>query len=169
MAGSMRGRRGLRGRLAARAAPVLARVLADLPAALLVVVALHQIHLARTAHLNPWKGGGFGMFATTDHASARRVRALALTGDGGSTRLAIPPDLGREVLRVRHLPVEAERLARRLARRAARGAIPAPPATEAVRVEVWRIEIDLDAGVKRERRLHQAVAVLAPPGPEARP
>ena len=37
-----------------------------LPAAVLIATAGRQIVLARTAHLTPWSGGGFGMFATTD-------------------------------------------------------------------------------------------------------
>ncbi len=162
MAGALRRRRRIRG-IVPGAAARSRRVLADLPALLLVAVALHQIHLARTAHLNPWKGGGFGMFATTDHASARRLRVWAAGTAEGRTPLPIPPDLGREALRVRHLPVEAEALARELARRLAAGEIAAPPGTAAVRIEVWRIEIDLDAGAKRERKLHQAVAVLPTP------
>ena len=32
--------------------------------------------LARTAGLSPWKGGGFGMFSTTDDAGRRRVRVF---------------------------------------------------------------------------------------------
>jgi len=145
------------------------RVLADLPALLLVTVALHQIHLARTAHGNPWKGGGFGMFATTDHASARRVRAFAAGAPAGEARLPIPPELTRDALRVRHLPRKAAELARELAHRVAEGRLPAPPGTRAVRVEVWRLEVDLDAGALRERKLHQEVAGLPGPGAKRAP
>jgi hypothetical protein len=42
-----------------------------LPVSLLVVVAGAQVTLATTAGLSPWKGGGFGMFATTDDAGRR--------------------------------------------------------------------------------------------------
>lgn len=37
-------------------------------------VALHQVHLATTSDLTPWKGGGFGMFSSPDRASHRAVR-----------------------------------------------------------------------------------------------
>ena len=35
-----------------------------------------QVTLARTAGLSPWKGGGFGMFSTTDDAGRRHVRVF---------------------------------------------------------------------------------------------
>ena len=44
-----------------------------LPPVLLVIVAVSQIVVARTADLTPWKGGGFGMFATLDHGAYRGV------------------------------------------------------------------------------------------------
>ena len=37
-----------------------------LPVALLMAVATVQVILATAAGLTPWKGGGFGMFSTTD-------------------------------------------------------------------------------------------------------
>ena len=56
------------------------RSLPWLPSALLVLVALIQITLTRTVDLDPWKGGGFGMFATVDGISSRQLRATALAG-----------------------------------------------------------------------------------------
>lgn len=47
-----------------------------LPVILLAVVAATQIVLTKTADLSPWKGGGFGMFATLDGSAARRVRIV---------------------------------------------------------------------------------------------
>jgi hypothetical protein len=47
-----------------------------LPVALLVAVASVQVVLTRTAGLSPWKGGGFGMFSTTDDSGRRRVRVF---------------------------------------------------------------------------------------------
>src|SRR5262245_2192837 len=44
------------------------------PAAPLLAVAVTQVVLARVADLSPWKGGGFGMFATNDGAAFRYVR-----------------------------------------------------------------------------------------------
>ena len=49
---------------------------AAIPVALLLAVAAVQVTLARTAGLSPWKGGGFGMFSTTDDAGRRRVRVF---------------------------------------------------------------------------------------------
>ena len=36
------------------------------PATLFVLVALIHLHQTWTANLNPWLGGGFGMFSSTD-------------------------------------------------------------------------------------------------------
>src|SRR5262249_8435137 len=47
-----------------------------IPAALLVGIASRQIALTRREGLTPWKGGGFGMFATLDHGGHRRVRIV---------------------------------------------------------------------------------------------
>ena len=52
-----------------------------LPIVLLVVVAALQIVLAVRRDLTPWKGGGFGMFATVDSPSVRRLEVVA-AGEG---------------------------------------------------------------------------------------
>jgi hypothetical protein len=59
---------------------------------LLVALAALQIGLATGFGLSPWKGGGFGMFATLDHPGLREVRLLA--GDDGH-RIALPSDARR--------------------------------------------------------------------------
>lgn len=101
---------------------------------LLVALAGLQIVLAHTARLTPWKGGGYGMFSTSDHSGFRTVRAFALE-DAGDRRLRVPDELRNEVLRSLDLPTDArlEHLAASLARHSA-----APR----VRVEVWRLEFD---------------------------
>jgi hypothetical protein len=48
----------------------------------LIVVALTQITLAHTRDLTPWKGGGFGMFASVDLLSYRPVQAEFVTDAG---------------------------------------------------------------------------------------
>jgi hypothetical protein len=48
----------------------------------LVGVSVHQIYLATTAGLTPWKGGGFGMFSSTDRSSHRAVRGFFETDIG---------------------------------------------------------------------------------------
>lgn len=57
------------------------RVAALLPTALLLAMATRQIVLTRTASLTPWKGGGFGMFSTTDDVGRRRVRVFVMAPD----------------------------------------------------------------------------------------
>ena len=69
------------------------RVLALLVPAVLVLVATSQVVIASTTDLTPWRGGGFGMFSTTDNHDQRFLRITALT-DGGAT---VPVD-ARELL-----------------------------------------------------------------------
>jgi hypothetical protein len=115
--------------------PVRERILRELPGALLAVLALTQIALAFGTQLSPWKGGGFGMFATNDHGAFRSVRVYAL-GPGGEERVEVPPELRRAELRVRELPSEGalRRLAETLAAEA--------PEASGLRTEVWRVELD---------------------------
>jgi hypothetical protein len=48
---------------------------------LLVIVALTQIVRAYTIDQSPWKGGGFGMFASVDSHGNRELRAYLVTSD----------------------------------------------------------------------------------------
>jgi hypothetical protein len=57
-----------------------AKLLASVPAALMLAVAAAQLTLVKTAELSPWKGGGFGMFATTDGGPNRHVRIYLEAG-----------------------------------------------------------------------------------------
>ena len=77
-----------------------------LPSALLVVVALTQIVLARTAAMTPWKGGGFGMFSTLDHGAYRGVDAI-VEGPDRSEQLEIPPSLEEIAARAAACPVDS--------------------------------------------------------------
>ena len=83
----------------------------SLPAILLVLVAIVQIGLTRTSSLTPWKGGGFGMFATLDHGAFRSVE-IVVDGPDRSETLEIPPSLEELSARVANLP--ADWLLRRL-------------------------------------------------------
>jgi hypothetical protein len=106
-----------------------------LPAALLVVVASTQIVLARAAELSPWKGGGFGMFATSDGTSTRFVR-LYVRGPGRSEEIAMQPSFERAAARAQLFP--STPLMRRLAAAvASREQRYQRPVTE-VTVQVWR-------------------------------
>ena len=114
--------------------PSLRRGLPYVAPALLAALAGLQIVLAHTVHLSPWKGGGYGMFSTTDHSGFRTLRAFAAL-PGGERRVPVPAELRPDVLRALDLP-SAARL-ERLARSIAAGAN-----TGRVRVEVWRLEFD---------------------------
>ncbi len=48
----------------------------------LIVVALHQVALAHARDLTPWKGGGFGMFASVDRLNYRAVHGTFVTEAG---------------------------------------------------------------------------------------
>ena len=132
--------------------PLRERVLRELPSALLVALACAQLALAFGAQLSPWKGGGFGMFATNDHGAFRSVRVYALRG-GEERRVEIPSELRRRELKTRELPSQAalRRLARALAAEA--------PDAEALRAEVWLTEFD---GALRPAHRKLAEAVWRP-------
>jgi hypothetical protein len=96
---------------------------AALPAVVLTIVACGQVVLARLEGLSPWKGGGFGMFSTTDDAGRRDVR-IFVTAPGRSEELAIPPSLQEAARRAAIHPSDRQlaRLARRVVERERRAA-----------------------------------------------
>jgi hypothetical protein len=49
---------------------------------ILVAVAVGQLFLVSFRELSPWKGGGFGMFASVDAPSMRVVSCEARTREG---------------------------------------------------------------------------------------
>jgi len=133
---------------------LLERLLRELPSALLVALALAQIGLAFGAQLSPWKGGGFGMFATNDHGAFRTVRVYQIR-DGEERRLHVPPELRRAELRARELPTEAA------LRRLAAALAGATDGARALRVEVWLTEFDAALRPSR-RKLAEARYEAAP-------
>lgn len=110
---------------------------AIVPVALLLGVALAQLTLARTADLTPWKGGGFGMFSTTDDAGRRHVRVF-VSAAARSEEIAITPSLEDAASRAAALPNNGAltRLARVVVEREQRNSRP----VDEVRIEAWRIE-----------------------------
>ena len=110
-----------------------------IPALLLAGVAFHQIYLAHTAQLSPWKGGGFGMFSSAEIGGLRTVRVF-VTAPERSEELQIPESLADAALRAATLPTD------RLLQKLARGFIlrerkkDRPVST--IRFEVWRTEFD---------------------------
>ena len=122
-----------------------------------------QLTLAGTAGLSPWKGGGFGMFSTTDDAGRRRVRVF-VSAPERSEEMAIPPSLEDLARRAAVLPTNAalSRLARGVVAREAR--YHRPVAT--VRIEAWRIEYapgTLAASTRRTRDFVYRVDTAAAP------
>jgi hypothetical protein len=108
------------------------------PTALLVAVAAAQMAFARTSGLSPWKGGGFGMFASVDGVPFRWVR-LYVTAPDRSEELAVPPSLEERVHRVVTWPHARalDGLAHAVIARERRLNRP----VDEVRVEVWRADV----------------------------
>jgi hypothetical protein len=125
--------------LAISAIPPFGRVLAvALPAVVLLTVAGTQMVLARTALLSPWKGGGFGMFASVDGLPFRLVRLFVFAPER-SEEIEVPPSLEDLAQRVATFPHRGAlvRLARAAIAREERRERP----VESVRVEIWRAEV----------------------------
>jgi hypothetical protein len=108
-----------------------------LPVVVLIVVAIVQVVLAKTAALGPWKGGGFGMFATTDGSQFRRVRIFVEAPDR-SEELEIAPSQEFAAARAQLFPSDSimTSLARAVVAREQRYGRP----VHSVRLEVWRTE-----------------------------
>lgn len=83
---------------------------------LLCAVALNQLRLVHSASLSPWKGGGFGMFATVDSPGARFLR-IDLVGRDREIPVAVPESLRSRLQEIRAIPTRerADALARALA------------------------------------------------------
>jgi hypothetical protein len=125
---------------------------AALPAVLLTIVAAAQIVLTQVAMLSPWKGGGFGMFATLDGRPFRYAR-LFVRAPERSEELAVPPSLEDLTASAEILPARAQldRLARAVIAREHRHGRPA----DDVRIEVWRVEFAAGSLMPRERLLRR--------------
>ena len=113
------------------------RWLAAVPALVLIVVAALQISLARRGPLSPWKGGGFGMFASLDGGSFRTLRVFVEASDR-SEEILLPASLHTLGTKVELFPTEGmvARLVREVAAREREAGRP----VSRVRVEVWRTE-----------------------------
>jgi hypothetical protein len=108
------------------------------PSALLCVIAVAQIILASTTTLSPWKGGGFGMFASVDSVPSRWVR-LHVHSAERSEEIVVPASLEDAARRVAAWPHRRalEQLARAVIAREHRHA----RSVEWVRIEVWRADV----------------------------
>ena len=117
---------------------MLRQVAIAAPTVLLLAVASAQMVLARTADLSPWKGGGFGMFASVDGLPFRWVRLYVFAPDR-SEEIALPASLEDQARRVVTWPHgrAMDGLARGVIARERRRQQP----VESVRVEVWRADV----------------------------
>jgi len=136
-----------------------------LPVALLVTVAAGQVTLTRTAGLSPWKGGGFGMFSTTDDGGRRHVRVFVTAADR-SEEIAIAPSLEDAAARAAVLPGNRllARLSERVVERERRHGRP----VNAVRIEAWGIECSRDT-LAATSRLARDFVYRVDPTPPTRP
>jgi hypothetical protein len=107
-----------------------------LPVALLMSVAGAQVVLTRASGLSPWKGGGFGMFSTTDDAGRRSVKVFVTALDR-SEEIAVSPSLEDAAVRAAVLPSDGQlaRLARQVMERERRHNRP----VDSVRIETYRV------------------------------
>jgi hypothetical protein len=121
-----------------------------LPAILLVVIAMVQVMLAKTANLSPWKGGGFGMFSTTDGTAFRYIRIFVEAPDR-SEELEISPSQEDAAARAELFPSDAllNKLAKAVAGREKRYG----RSVTTIRLEVWRTEFSPGSLDATDRRL----------------
>jgi hypothetical protein len=138
---------------------------AILPVGLLLTVAGVQITLARTAHLSPWKGGGFGMFSTTDDSGRRTVRVY-VSAPGRSEEIVIAPSIEDDARRAAVLPTDARLtlLARRIVEREGRYQRP----VEIVRIETWRVDYEPVTLAATSRLIRDFVYRVEAPPPAGR-
>jgi len=116
-----------------------AKYFALIPTFLLIIVACVQIYLARNADLTPWKGGGFGMFSTTD-GNANRYLRVYVSGPQRSEELQLKSSMEDLAMRAQMYPgnSQLEKLAKAILKDQQKKKLSA----DSVRIEVWRIEYD---------------------------
>jgi hypothetical protein len=132
----------------------LKRLAYFIPPVLLFVVALHQIYLARSEQLSPWKGGGFGMFSSTELGAARYVR-IFLSAPDRSEELQIPDSLLDAAQRSAALPSNSQlhNLAELVVRREEKH----ERFVDTVRIEVWRTRFDVQTLKPEAERIRDYV------------
>jgi hypothetical protein len=128
------------------------RMWAALPAAVLVIVACTQIWASRAHGLSPWKGGGFGMFASLDSRPFRYARIFVHAADRDE-ELTVTPSLERAAAAAELLPTarQLDQLARAVVARERRHGRP----VERVRVEVWHARFSPGSLSPETRRLRE--------------
>ncbi len=122
-----------------------------------MAVASVQVVLTRTSGLSPWKGGGFGMFATTDGLAFRHVR-LTVDAPDRSEQLLVTPSLQESAARASLFPSHRRltALGRAVAARERRRGQP----VTTVRIDVARVDFSGDPLVATERTLRHFVYIV---------
>ena len=122
-----------------------------------MAVASVQVVLTRTSGLSPWKGGGFGMFATTDGLAFRHVR-LTVDAPDRSEQLLVTPSLQQSAARASLFPSHRRltALGRAVAARERRRGQP----VTTVRIDVARVDFSGDPLVATERTLRHFVYIV---------
>jgi hypothetical protein len=133
-----------------------------LPALLLAAVAVTQIVLAHTTDLSPWKGGGFGMFATIDGTAARHVRLFVRAPDR-SEELAIQPSFENAAAKAELFP--SYRSLKRLADAVASRERRYQRAVAEITVQVWRSTFDAESLRATERLVREETIRVAESAP----
>jgi hypothetical protein len=135
------------------------------PPLLLASVAAVQMTLALTAQLSPWKGGGFGMFASNDGLPFRALRVF-VSAPMRSEEVQLPPSLLDAAARAATFPRTGtlEAFARSVAARERRHG----REVATVRVEVWRASFSPTLEATRHLLRALTVDVGADPLPSSR-
>jgi hypothetical protein len=121
-----------------------------LPPALLVVVGLSQMAASRLVHLTPWKGGGFGMFSTLDHA-AHRGLDIVIDAPDRSEAIVVPASLEEDAARAIACP--SDWLLRRLAEKVVARERRNGRTVSRVTLAVWGTDFDRLTLAGRERTI----------------
>jgi hypothetical protein len=113
-----------------------------------MVIALAQVTLVKTGALCPWKGGGFGMFSTTDTTGVRSVRVF-IERPALSEELEIAASETIFAIQAKLFP--SDRLLTQLALAVASREQRYRRPLNAVRLEVWRTEFGIESLETQER------------------
>ena len=116
--------------------------------------------LAKFSDLSPWKGGGFGMFSTTDGMAFRYVR-LFVDAPGRSEELSVTASLEMAAARAQLYP--SDHFLKGLGEAAGARELRNGRDASAVRVEVWRVEFSDHPLKGTERRLRSLTVPIERP------
>jgi len=120
---------------------LIQRLAPTIPALVLIAVAAQQITLARIHDLDPWKGGGFGMFSTSEGAAARHSHVF-MTQAGSEIEIDLPDAM--EDLDERLLVLPSEQRLDEYARELSEVLRKQNTNHSAVRIEIWQTRYDVD-------------------------